>query len=378
MTRRERIMTCIRGEAVDRPPVCFYEINGLTQNEHDADEFNIYADPSWKPLLELTRKKSDRIVNAHPPFIGVSPDPLAERTMVETHREGDESVTTRTIRADGRTLTERTRRHKDIDTVWVTEHLLKNADDLTAFLALPEMPHDGVPDTGPIHAMEASLGESGIVMINTADPLCMAAALFPMDEYTVIAMTEKALFRELLDRCARYLYPRIRAIASALPGHLWRVVGPEYASEPYLPPALFREYVTGYDTEIVRIIQASGGYARMHSHGNLAAVLDHIRDTGADGLDPIEPPPQGDVTLSYVRERCPDMTLFGNIEVSDMETLTREMFIPKVEQALDEGAGDRFVLMPSACPYGRSLPERTLRNYEAMIAVVEKRYGAIE
>ncbi|MEK6795344.1 MAG: uroporphyrinogen decarboxylase family protein [Spirochaetota bacterium] len=378
MTRKERLERTIRGQEVDRPPVCFYEINGLTQNEHDTDAFNIYSDPSWKPLLALTREKSDRIVNASVAMRGTSHDPLAERTTVDVRIEGDERLATKTIRTDGRVLTESSRRHKDIDTVWVTEHLLKNVDDLKAYLSLPESPIDGTPDIAPVLAMEKSLGDSGIVMLNTADPLCMAAALFPMDEYTVIAMTEPSLFRSLLDRCARMIYPRIAATVRALPGRLWRIYGPEYASEPYLPPSLFRDYVTGYDTEIVRLIQETGGIARIHSHGNLANVLHHIAATGADALDPIEPPPQGDVSLAAVRKRYPSMTLFGNLEVSDMETLRRDEFIPKVHAALDEGdtLDSRFVLMPSACPYGRALPQRTLGNYEAIIHIMEERYAA--
>ena len=35
---------------------------------------------------------------------------------------------------------------------------------------------------------------------------------------------------------------------------------------------------------------------------------------------------------------------------------------------LEYGRG--FVLMPSACPYGRNLPERAFRNYEAMVEAV--------
>ena len=33
MTRRERLMATLRGETVDRPPVSFYEINGMEDTE---------------------------------------------------------------------------------------------------------------------------------------------------------------------------------------------------------------------------------------------------------------------------------------------------------------------------------------------------------
>ena len=62
MTRRERLMATLRGEPVDRPPVSFYELNGLDEHPNDHDPFNIYADHSWQPLIERTRAKTDRIV----------------------------------------------------------------------------------------------------------------------------------------------------------------------------------------------------------------------------------------------------------------------------------------------------------------------------
>lgn len=69
MTRRERLMATLRGEPVDRPPVCFYEIDGYTQQPDNPDPFNIFNHPSWKPLLELTREKSDRIILRGVPFV---------------------------------------------------------------------------------------------------------------------------------------------------------------------------------------------------------------------------------------------------------------------------------------------------------------------
>ena len=92
---------------------------------------------------------------------------------------------------------------------------------------------------------------------------------------------------------------------------------------------------------------------------------------GASGLDPIEPPPQGDVNLIDVRQEYgAEMVLFGNIEASDLELLPPDQFEVKVSQALQEGTageGRGFVLMPSACPYGRVLSSQTISNYETMV-----------
>ena len=59
-----------------------------------------------------------------------------------------------------------------------------------------------------------------------------------------------------------------QAISKALPGRLWRIYGPEYASPPYQSPAAFHDYVVRYDQPMVDAIQKHGGFVRMHSHGN--------------------------------------------------------------------------------------------------------------
>ena len=43
---------------------------------------------------------------------------------------------------------------------------------------------------------------------------------------------------------------------------------------------------------------------------------------GADAIDPLEPPPHGDVTLDDVRQRYGrQLVLFGNLEVVDIERM---------------------------------------------------------
>jgi hypothetical protein len=70
------------------------------------------------------------------------------------------------------------------------------------------------------------------------------------------------------------------------------------------------------------------------------------------------------------REYGQHMVLFGNIEASELETLTPPQFERRAAQALREGTagtGRGFVLMPSACPYGRHLSTDVLANYETMV-----------
>jgi hypothetical protein len=370
-------MATLRGGPVDRLAVNFYEINGC-ESTSAQDPFNIYSDPSWKPLIELARDRTDRtVMRKIAPLFGAAAQRHTVDDLARVERRFDENgseLTTLSITAGDRTLTQRTRRDRDINTVWTIEHLLKDEHDLVAWMELPEAPPRTSVATDGILKLETELGDTGIVMLDVSDPLRGVASLFDMADYTVIALTEPELFRRALDRVARQLYPEMAAVAQALPGRLWRIVGPEYASPPYLPPALFNDYVTEYVRPMVEIIHRSGGFARVHSHGRLRHILDEICATGCDALDPIEPPPQGDVELSYVRQKYGgQLVLFGNLEITDIENLPTDQLAEKVKRALDEGtagSGRGFVLMPSASPYGRHLPVHTLKNYEAIIEIV--------
>ena len=60
--------------------------------------------------------------------------------------------------------------------------------------------------------------------------------------------------------------------------------------------------------------------------------------------DPLEPSPQGDVSLKYVREKYGDqLVLFGNIEVADIENMPNGKFGDLVDRTLDEIALEGYV-----------------------------------
>lgn len=371
MTRRERLMATLRGEPVDRPAVSFYEIGGWRPNRNDPDPFNIYNHPSWWPLLDLAEDKTDLIR-----MVGIDQRPLPgcpadEFIRYETRQEGQSVFTRTTIDVAGRTLTSLARRDAEIQTTWVIEHLLKDVDDLRAYLRIPDEVFAREPDIGNLIAAENEIGDRGIVQVDTGDPICVAAALFSMADYTVIAFTEQELFHALLQKIARFLQPVVEQVAAEFPGHSWRICGPEYATEPYLPPHLFEEYVVRYTGPIVQAVERYGGFARIHCHGRIRSALPYFVAMGASATDPIEPPPQGDVDLAYVRrEYGRDLALFGNLEVSDIENMPPPEFEKVVAKSLRDGTsgqGRGFVLMPSSAPYGREITPTTMANYETMV-----------
>jgi len=372
-------MATLNGKPVDRPAVSFYEIGGFDVNPADPDRFNIYNSPSWQPLLRLAEEETDLIRMRAPERRPVAHNDASEFFKTETWEEGDSRFSRTTCKEAGRTMTALSRRDAALDTTWEVEHLLKDVGDLRAYLELPDSVEDYDVDVSKMAAEEATLGERGIVMVDVGDPICQAAALFSMADYTVVALTEPELFHRLLQRFARPIMERTERVAREFPGHLWRIFGPEYATPPYLPPRLFDEYVVRYTGPMVEAVQRYGGFARIHCHGRIKEVMPLIMKMHPSGIDPIEPPHQGNVELSYMRrEYGRDLVLFGNIEITDIENLDPSIFEARCRQSILDGTtgpGCGFVLMPSASPYGREISRTTMANYRTMVRLVREMFA---
>jgi hypothetical protein len=385
MNSRERLMATLRGEPVDRPAVSFYEVGGFHVDPSDPDQFNIYSDPSWQPLLRLAEEQTD-LIRMRSPARSRSHELISGKSCgdnrhdrffkIEEYVKNGCRFTATALKIGGRNMTMLTRRSPDIDTVWTVEHLLKGPDDLRAYLELPDEVFAEDVDVAGLIEEDRELADRGILMVDTEDAICAAASLFSMEDFTVVALTEQKLFHRLLEKLSRHIQARTRKTVEQFPGRLWRIYGPEYATEPYLPPYLFKEYVVRYTGPMVKVIQEHGGFARIHCHGRIRAVLDYIVGMGAAAIDPIEPPPQGDVELPYVRrEYGKELVLFGNLEIADIENAEPRDFEKIVEKSLLDGAGGQgrgFVLMPSSAPTGRKITPRIMANYETMVRLATK------
>jgi len=378
-------MATLCGKTVDRPAVNFYEVGGFRIDPSDPDELNVYNDPSWQPLLQLAEEQTD-LIRMRSPVRSRSHEVISDKPDGGSYRDeffkteeyvekGCRFIST-TLKIGGRNMTALTRRSPEVDTVWTVEHLLKNPEDLKAYLELPdEIFAEDVDVTGLVEE-DQKLADRGIIMVDTEDPICAAASLFSMEDFTVAALTEQKLFGRLLEKLSGHIQARTQKTAKAFPGHLWRIYGPEYATEPYLPPYLFKEYVVRYTGPMVKAIQEHGGFARIHCHGRIRAVLDYIVEMGAAAIDPIEPPPHGDVELEYVRRKYgSELVLFGNLEMADIESSEPADFEKVVEKALIDGTrgqGKGFVLMPSSAPTGRKITPRMMTNYQTMIRLTTR------
>lgn len=319
-------------------------------------------------LMRLIRNHTDAIamwnVAAKGWFVNSAyrPDVSVEKTMEDGYH-----VECMKVHLPNRTLTRTCKYTDDVKSVWQVEHLCKQPEDVDALMELPWQPV--TYDAGDYVRIQTEVGDNGIIMSSIHDPACDAMELMEFGEATVWVLTQPEHFERTIKELHRRLMVNLKNLLETQPVDLYRLVGPEYFTPPYLPPSAFERFVYPYICEIVDLIHSYGKKIRIHSHGKIGRVLDMMLASGADALDPCEAPPDGDIELGEVKRRTKGrMTIFGNLQLKLLEhgraQQVREAVIACMEQAKD---GGRFVIMPTASPINIPLSPKTEENYRAFI-----------
>jgi hypothetical protein len=318
--------------------------------------------PAYHNLMQLIRDETDCLYMCSFPAKN-----RAARFTVSEWDEGPRRVTRRVLHTPRGDLQATEYREAGLNTVWRTERWLKTDDDVQRYLSLPRDME--MPDLGGFAVVQERLQDNGIPLVDVADPICIVAELFEFGEFMLRAFTQTEQIVALLDHVAPAVYSHLDYLLDHGIGPLFRVVGAEYATPPYMPPALFERFVVRYTGPMVERIKAHGCYARLHCHGRLRQALPMIVEMGVDALDPVEAPPSGDIPLAVVKRLYGNrLCLFGNLQLRDLETLPAEDMRNVVRAAIEAGKpGGGYVIMPTACPINADLSPVAERNYRIFI-----------
>jgi len=129
-------------------------------------------------------------------------------------------------------------------------------------------------------------------------------------------------------------------------GPFLRFGGSEQATPPMMSKRLFEEFIIGYEAPLWKMVREAGGIVWVHCHGKVATVLNRFVENGVQMLDPVEPPPQGDITIKEAKARAAagPLTLIGNVEMSDLQNGTPELIERLVREAICEGGRKHFIM----------------------------------
>jgi uroporphyrinogen-III decarboxylase len=369
-TSRRRLLTALSGGIPDRVPINTYELAG----RNTLDWYN--RQPSYRGLMDYIRAHTDCITNWNP-------RPATDRytceerflcsdypVEIETRTEpaGQFQRTTRICHTPKGDLRSVTQAEANVYTTWQVEHWCKSIADVDKALSVPYEP--ARYDASDLGRVRAELGEEGLVTASVGDPAYLTADLMSFQDYLLWAFEETDHFARTVAIIAERVMENLRRQLHCCVLDLYRIVGPEYFTAPYLPPAMFRRFIVPHVTKMVRLIHTRSGKVRLHCHGKMAQVLDMILETGCDGIDPCEPPPDGDIELDEVKRRCQarGVSVWGNIELKLLEQGTPGQVRAEVQKIMGQAkAGGGFVLLPTAAPINLPLSPKTEANYRTFI-----------
>jgi len=339
MTRKERLEAIVAGRIPDRPAI---KVWGATPGQ-------ACVHPAFVPVRDLAAQYTDLMLGASSPFhiyCGQHSVNLIEsETQPTSSPEWVNQVTTYHT-PDG--ALQSTFRASTVGKPgYEQEHLLKEPADIGKLLSLPYTPY---PITlKDVEHTSANLGDAGIVLYGLDHAAYALERLIGSENFALWSLDAPEQILEAITVFQQRLRAHVEATLAAGYRGLVGWVGPELCIPPLLPPSTFDEYVTAIDAPLIDLLHEGGCRVWVHCHGKMRPVLKRFLAMGVDVLNPIEPPPMGDITLEEAFACVGDaMALEGNIETHDLMTATTDEIRAQVHAVLDQGANHRFILCPSS------------------------------
>jgi uroporphyrinogen-III decarboxylase len=353
MTVRERMLSAIKREPVDRIPAATYNFHPLG---------NFSTEPGYAPMLEALRESEN---------VGIVCKVDAVRRggrgelFSQTHKiEGDNTFTITQVKCPKGEL--RTVHKKPGNQPGYTvEPLIKDDRDVERFLSLPDDP--ALIDMSPVKDTSEKLGDKGLAYVSYADPFYAVAHLFDFEDFAVRCVTQCSQIRELVGREFERIKRELTEMVHKIDGSdaLFYTAGPEIATPPLFSQDVFKQFVTPYQKELVGIIKEAGQLCSVHCHVKVGSVFEEFIEIGADVLEPLEPPPQGDIHLKEALGMSEGrICLMGYLQDQDLYTLSTDEIKKKVEEIcrlVDVRTG--YIMSSTATPFMFPPPKQFVENY---------------
>ena len=393
LSSKERILRTVAGEPVDRIPIRSpIPWHPLSPRPEPGDW---KAMPNFQRLVPLVAENCDFLVPLMIPDRMSGSDPLArpgaydfsgglfDRRFLLIPRERIEGTEEPT--ADGgRIVTYRIQTPRghltamfsvaiEFETTWHIAPLVKDVDDAHRLLAVPY--RFDVPDLSSYFADAERLGDRGVGVCMVSSPMVMVSELMGLQRLLEWTVTERPLVERLIETAYERVAQRLQYVLAAGIGPVFNFGGCEQATPPMMSKRFFDDFVLKYEGRLWRMVRDAGQIVWVHCHGKVSTVLDDFVRGGVQMLDPVEPPPQGDIEIGEAKRRAADgpMTLIGNVEVDDLARRGPDEIEALVKRAVSEGGRKHLMLGTSSDVYAQ-VDDRTRDNIVRFIEA-GVRYG---
>lgn len=361
MNPREGLLKTVRGQPADRVPLILEGFHCRTRDELEA-----IPDPARRQIAERIFDHTAAAVHC-PSFENryfFTPRQFMRDVARERTGEGLR-ITTEIATPKGR-LTAVTVRNPTSDTVWTVKYPVESLDDIEKIRSVPwELPR-GLAAPSPEQFDERLVLRTGV-----SSPFVCVAGAMPYQYFLQLCATHPGLIEELTATCCRRALDVLDVLLR--PGTIeWVWMGGcEWLTPPMGSPRLYDRLVHAYEARVIERIHAGGAIAHVHCHGNVRSTLERVIERDGDYFEPVEPPPDGDITFAEAKAAAAGrITLGGNVEARILENESADA-VEQAVRAAFEGGRQRMVLQNSAGPISDLTP-RMHQNYHRLIDVWEE------
>jgi len=358
-------LAAIRGETVDRVPL---HLPGF--HARSPEEIAEWADPLKRAIAERIFDEThfEVGVDSHTNRMLMTPSRYIQE---ETRPLPDGCTQTRGIIDTPKgTLTYENRIDPKANTSWHVKYPVESLDDIEKVASVPwELPEGQSPPR--MDELPDGFAERGILRTGISSPFVCVAGMMPYQMFLELCATHYDLLLELTEVCRVRTLDCLRVLFSE-PGieYVW-LGGSEWVTPPMGSTSIYDGLVQEQEKTLIAFInENSDAVVHVHCHGHVRHAIQRTIERGADYTEPVEPPPDGDITMAEAKRLANGrITLGGNIEARVLVNGSEEE-VEQATRAAFEGGKERFVLRTSEGPSPR-LSEQEFRNYMRMIDVGE-------
>ena len=242
---------------------------------------------------------------------------------------------------------------------------IENDQDLDCFLRLDTIV-PAKPDIDAIREKERQVGDHGLPYIEVPDPFGTVSEMFSTDDFYIKLRTDTDRIIELLDSTGKRIQHCVDEVCSdtGCP-YILRFIGAEMAVPPFLSRDDFIRFEGEFYRNVAETTKKYGVLTAFHCHGPLRDIMDDIWSMGFNFIEPFEPLPRGDVTITEALTGSDGRgVVFGGIDDVIFNAGTMEDVSTAVESCLNDArsTGFPYILSQSATPFHDPLPEKASRN----------------
>lgn len=245
---------------------------------------------------------------------------------------------------------------------WYPEEFIKGPEDVEKLLSIPYIPCR--PDLSKFLETRERLRTVAVGEVVLPDPVITMWDFMDLKMMAIWTIEHRNLLAKMLDICFERLMDQLDYLLRNDVGPIYYFNGSELALPPMMSPRDFEDFVVGYYIELVKKVHQYGKYVIVHCHGAVSKFLERFVQMGTDGLNPLEPPPLGDVILADAKRRVGDrMCLIGNIRYLDLISWSKDEVEEAVKNCIRNAAlGGGFILSIDVYPYEPSISHKVAEN----------------